>query len=102
LGDDDEGILVLLPIFGDFLTVFTVDELALASEIQLLSQTDKRQQPFSQPQDRRSIQPLDRMFALAATGANKLDNTDLRYGETLGRAFDDEGGHDGQRQRDLD
>ena len=101
----------------------------LLAEAQQVVQVDQRQQPVAQPQHRRAVDPLDhgphlavlaRALALAsprpsagcsnrypplvaaALRPHQLDDADLRDGEALAAGFDDQRGHDGQRQRDLD
>jgi len=72
-----------------------------AAQVHQRPQADQRQQPIAQAQDRRAIDALDRIFRVRR-GADQLQNADLRYGEALAAAFDDQGRYDGQGQRDLD
>src|SRR5436309_27575 len=62
---------------------------------------DERQQAVAQTEDRRVVDLLDPVLRVRRR-ADELDDADLRDGEFLAGAFDDERRNDGQGERDLD
>ncbi len=66
-----------------------------------VTEVRERQEAIAQPEHRRLVDQHDPMVGLRR-GADELHHADLRDGEPLGAAFDDKGGDDGQRQRNLD
>src|SRR6185437_16139490 len=62
-------------------------------------------QPVAQAQHRGVVEPLDDAvvaFTRFVTGADEFDDADLRNGEALPARLHDQGGDDGEGQRDLD
>src|SRR3546814_4609264 len=77
---DDEGLVRL--VFRDRLL-----------QVQQRPQRDERQQPVAQAQDGRAVDPLDHVLGMTS-GTDQFHDADLRYGEALAAALDDQGGHD--------
>src|SRR6266851_3820008 len=86
LSDDDEGLAALF---------------ARRAELEQALQRDERQQPVAQAQHRRVVHLLDAVLRIRR-GAHQLDDADLRDGEFLAGALDDERRDDGEGERDLD
>ena len=73
----------------------------LGGEAEHLAQRDKRENLVAQPQHGNAFEALDAMVAIRRR-MDQLDDIDLRNGEPVGQALDDQGGNDRQGERDLD
>ena len=70
-------------------------------DLEQLLEVDQRQQLVAQPQDRGVLDALDAVFGVGAR-PHQFDDRELGNGKTVAGGFHDQGGDDGQGQRDLD
>ncbi len=70
-------------------------------DLQKLLQVHQRQQLVAQPQDRGVLDALDAVFGVGPR-THQFDHRQLRDRKAVAGGFHDQGGDDGQGQRDLD
>ena len=90
--DDAEAVGADLADDDELLLVHQIMALAfrLVVEMQDLAQNHQRQQAVTQAQDRCLVDHLDRAFGICR-GPDQFEHADLRNGEALAAAFDDQG-----------
>ena len=92
---------VWLPTCVTTMKPFSGSEEEPSSIFEQLLQMHQRQQLVAQPQDRGVLDALDAVLGVGA-GAHQFDHRELGNRKAVAGGFHDQGGDDGERQRDLD